>query len=158
MVCITTGSPLKNGIFCRARWICSIKTINWDFLITNLLEFDLNSMTVFFNLASKTSTIWQEQMTCETQKTSDIIQNSLCAPARWLIRCGLFRGWKIGKIQINILSDFTQPHRFYLTKPMWEVMQELSEMMRNIIATHLRACGVAVNCPRGPKLENLDFC
>ena len=22
----------------------------------------------------------------------------------------------------------------------------------------MRACGVAVNCPRGPKLENLDFC
>ena len=33
--------------------------------------------------------------------------------------------------------------------------QNLWEMMRNVFPKHLRACGVAVNCPRGPKLQML---
>ena len=52
----TTGSSMKSGIFEGVREICSYKTINWDLLITNLLELDQNSMSVFFNLVSKTST------------------------------------------------------------------------------------------------------
>ena len=52
MVSITTGSPLKSGIFGRARGIRSYKTINWDFIITNLLELVQNSESIFFYLGS----------------------------------------------------------------------------------------------------------
>ena len=56
MVSVTTGSPLKNKIFGGAPKIWRYTPINWELLITNLLELVQNSMSVFFNLASKTST------------------------------------------------------------------------------------------------------
>ena len=56
MLSVSTGSPLKSGIFARGRGLRRYTPINWELLITNLLELVQNSMSVFFNLASKTST------------------------------------------------------------------------------------------------------
>ena len=50
------GIASENGIFGRGRGFRRYTPINWELLITNLLELVQNSMKVFFNLASKTST------------------------------------------------------------------------------------------------------